>query len=295
MEYNNNISTSSILFVPTIVTEERPCEPCEPRETKIIIKRHAKSTSPNNGQMPSQMELYKMVLKLTEKCESLQRDVNNLKAMTNNRFRRNVMEYLQFTQKPTSTFLDWTHSFMVTDEDLQILFDNNLNESMKKCLGSRIENEGALNIPVRMFKEKPDWLFIYTDEPVVVSSKKKEAEKDEKDTEKDEKDTEKDEKDAEKDVEKEVEIDIGAPLLKEPVWRKVSKTEFHRIQYGIERKIMAKFLDWEEEYSKKYRYSTEKMDLAVAYALKVNNMGNISKQHKNYAEFYKWFFAKIAH
>jgi hypothetical protein len=232
----------------------------------------------DNDNLPSQKELYNIVLQLSKKCESLQSDVNNLKAQYSRRLKRDIAEYLEYDQRPKYTFLEWVTSFVITDEILITIFEIDLFEGIKKCINDRIQSEGVFSVPIRVFKDKPDYIFVYTDEPIDTIES-----------------TSEDNTDKIKCTP--VKIRLGADhkdLLKLPIWRMVPKTDFMRIKEYISEHILKKFYIWEKENEPKMKHSSEKMDILTNYTLKI--IGHSSKQKKNTqnTELYKWFFSKMA-
>jgi hypothetical protein len=223
-------------------------------------------------------------MQLSNKCETLHNEVTNLKAKFSTRLKRDIADYLQYDQRPTHTFLEWVTSFVVTDEILQLVFDTDLAEGVKKCVDDRITEEGAYSIPVRVFKEKPEHIFIYTNEPIVVTNVE--------------------------DVHNAVvggeptkvkcvpvEIRLGVTpkeLLKTPTWRMLPKASFTRVKEYIAEHILKKFYVWEKENEPSMIHSTEKMDLLTSYTLKVIGHGKKCQKERQNAELYKWFFSKMA-
>jgi len=227
----------------------------------------------DTSELPSQKELYNIVLQLSKKCESLQSDVNNLKAQYSRRLKRDIAEYLEYDQRPKYTFLEWVSSFVITDEILLTIFEIDLFEGIKKCINDRIQSEGVFSIPIRVFKDKPDYIFVYTDEPIETTETN------------------------EKNKCIPVKIRLGAEhkdLLKSPTWRMVSKTDFMRIKEYLSEHILKKFYIWEKENEPKMKHSSEKMDILTNYTLKVIGHGSKQKKNSQNIELYKWFFSKMA-
>jgi len=253
----------------------------EDNKTPYVPKNNKRKKYIVNDDLPSQTELYSIVLELTKKCDKLQQDVTNMKQQLSNRFKRDIADYLQYDQRPKYTFLEWVNTFVVTDEILNIVFNTDLFDGIRKCINDRIENEGIFSIPIRVFKEKPDWIFIYTNEPIK-NNKNKERE--------------------EKCINEKikcipVEIQLSSneeDFLKTPVWRMVSKSNFNRVKEYVTEHILKKFYIWETENEPKMKHSSEKMDILASYMLKVIGHGSKQKKERQNAELYKWFFSKIA-
>lgn len=242
-----------------------------------ILKKRKKKYS---NELPSQRELYDIILELSKKCESLQNDVNNLKSQYSRRLKRNIAEYLEYDQRPKYTFLEWVNSFVITDEILLIVFEHDLLEGIKTCIENRIQSEGVSSFPIRFFKDKPEWLFVYTDEPIITEATTPHSDDE---------------------IEKfkciPVKIRLGAEpkdLLKSPTWRMVSKTDIIRIKEYISEHILKKFYIWEKENEPKMKFSSEKMDILTNHTLKVIGHGSKKKKNEQNAELYRWIFSKMA-
>lgn len=240
-------------------------------------------------QIPSHVELYELVMQLSKKCETLQNEMASLKTKFSTRLKRDIADYLQYDQRPTHTFLEWVTSFDVTDEILQMVFDTDLTEGVKKCIDDRITEEGAYSIPIRVFKEKPDYIFIYTNEPIVMAG--------EEDSHTKQMTNEGGGEPLTKVKCVPVDIRLGVnpkELLKTPTWRMVTKNSFTRVKEYVAEHILKKFYLWEKENEPNMMHSTEKMDMLTSYTLKVIGHGTKCKRERQNAELYKWFFSKMA-
>lgn len=235
--------------------------------------------------IPTQLELYELVLQLSKKCETLQTEVTNLKTKFSTRLKRDIADYLQYDQRPTYTFLEWVNSFVVTDEILDLVFETNLMDGIKKCIEDRIKEEGIYCIPIRVFKEKPDHIFIYTNEPMMAVADDNE---------------EGGGGGGEEPIKIKcvpVELRLGVKsneLLKTPTWRMVPKSSFIRVKEYVAEHVLKKFYLWENENEPKMIHSAEKMDMLTSYTLKVIGHGTKAKKESQNAELYKWFFGKMA-
>lgn len=270
------------------IDENKPTTTNEYQNNMIISlpkpKKQVIIDSSNDDDIPSQKDLYKLILQLTKKCEGLQNEINNLKSQQSRKLKRDIAEYLQYDQRPRYTFLEWVRSFVISDEILDLVFDSDLFEGIKKCIEDRLHNEGDFSIPIRMFKEKPDWFFIFTNEPIVKSRDNQDDGKD-------------DSKDDGKIRCSPVEIVLGVntkDLLQTPTWRMVSKNDFMRVKEYISEHILKKFYIWEADNEPKMRHSSEKMDILTNYTLKVIGYGSKYKKDRQNSELFRWFFSKIA-
>lgn len=280
-ENMNNLSTSHPVICndPPTNGDYSPILDMSAKDTNVNKrqKRNKSHSSQLPTIVPSNNELYDIILQLSRKCDNLQIEVNHLKSQFTTKLKRDISEYLQYDTRQKYTFLDWVKTFTITDEILTIIFETDLTEGIKKCIDDRLQLEGVFSIPIRVFKEKPDWIFVYTNEPI----------KNESDTNEHE----------EKVKCSPVEIRLGVDskeLLKTPRWRMVTKSDFFRIKEYISEKIIIKFYSWEKDNEPLMSHSKEKLDILTSYTLKIIGHGSKNVKERKNTELYKWFFSKVA-
>lgn len=270
--YKTNIVGVSVITTGDNLYNELYCTVCG---SKTTLQNQFDKDSES---VPSQLELYKMVIQLTDKCDKLQKEVYKLNIKTNNRLKRDIHQYLQSDLRMRTTFLEWMKSFRVTEDMLKSVFNGNIVDGVIHCLKENIDEMGVYGIPVRIFKEKPEWIFVYTNEPI--------------------------KKVKNKDVMKEdtnskyepVEIELGVSddkLLKESIWRMVPKSDFSRIKNYILRQFEIAFDNWETEYRVKHILTSERKELIYAYFMKATENYPNTVKNRHTSEIYKWFCEKI--
>jgi hypothetical protein len=177
------------------------------------------------------------------------------------------------------TFKDWLNSFEITNEHLNMIFENDLLEGIKMCLNEKIEKEGAMNIPFRFFKEKPDNIFvydeilvIYTELPVTTTDTSEATEPNE--TNDPEPQTNQTEKKTDWRVSR-----LGA------------KTEITSILESLSHEFLSQFYKWQQET----QFSTnEEKDNLITNLMRLSKMTSKIKLDKYKAELQKWLFNKLA-
>lgn len=124
--------------------------------------------------IPSQHELYKLVMHLTVQCSSLQKEVDKLKHSSGIRTRKIVIDKLNHIENPTTSFEDW---YVVKQPILQsyldLVYQEDLIAGIKRYISDLIISEKT-NIPMRTFAEKPNTIYVYSqdaDNPKVATWK----------------------------------------------------------------------------------------------------------------------------
>lgn len=119
----------------------------------------------------SQKEMIAMILDLKAKVEllsesnqQLQKEVSKLKKVSSLRVRKNVVEYLnQNLSPPKQPFKEWLRSLQVGENHLQVVMDHDVAHGIISCLDEWVDQEGMQNLPIRVFKDKPDCVFLFTE------------------------------------------------------------------------------------------------------------------------------------
>ena len=150
------------------------CTTCNTNfQTKHILKSHeslcvfihtsAKEHSINNEfikqPLPSQKAMFQYILHLTNKYNNLEEKVAKLEKKTNISFRKNFNEYIKTLEKPSINYTTWVQSIQITEHDLLVLFENDLESCLKNILHTLITNDN--DVPIRAFTEKQHRFYIY--------------------------------------------------------------------------------------------------------------------------------------
>lgn len=152
------------------------CENCNTTwNTKTSFKQHTSmceflhnTRKQNAGNMepfimPSQTEMFQYIVHLTNKYEELEKKVVRIQAATTRIRRKTIQEYLATTaQKPAVGFNDWVKLIAVSEEDLQTLFDRDLEECVQKILTPWIG--GLEPLPIFAFTQRQHTFYMYDEE-----------------------------------------------------------------------------------------------------------------------------------
>ncbi len=116
-------------------------------------------------QVPTQIELFKLVQSLAQKCDKLEREVKTMRAALSMKQRKQITEWINHpSQTPSATFEDWWHEIKVDRDQLQRVFTYDLTEGMKECILKQID-KCKMRLPIRAFTEKHGVFYIYTHDP----------------------------------------------------------------------------------------------------------------------------------
>jgi len=102
------------------------------------ISYKAKKQSKNNDTteeliIPSQTEMYKILLELTLKCNRLEEKISKInKVNTIENKKINIIEYLNINKSPNIIFDDIYTQIHITNEDIEYLLYNSFNDTINK-------------------------------------------------------------------------------------------------------------------------------------------------------------------
>jgi hypothetical protein len=127
--------------------------------------------------VPSQRAMLRIIQDLALRCNRLETEVRNLKNVVASKKRKEVVEYLNHLPSPEMTFQNWTEQQNIEFHHLECVFEKNLTEGLKMCIGDQIpENALKLTIPISAFEQRPGVMYIYDDSDNIPTWKKMEAE-----------------------------------------------------------------------------------------------------------------------
>jgi hypothetical protein len=133
--------------------------------------------------VPSQEQMYNIILELAFKCHSLETKVDELQKQVHfkkPKIKIDILEWLNANITPIRSFSEWTNKldFQVSDEDIEFLIESPqlLHELMNKIFGRIVElNYDAKNIaeyeyPLFCSSQKQKSFYIYLDEWQICNS-----------------------------------------------------------------------------------------------------------------------------
>ena len=122
----------------------------------ISSKEHAIDNYFNNIELPSQEAMAHYIFTLSRKYDELEQKLAKLQKQVIPMRRKQINEYLEELPPPKKTFPEWSQSIQISDESLEILFNNDLKTAIKHVLENIDEHS-----PIRAFSQKPNIFYLY--------------------------------------------------------------------------------------------------------------------------------------
>jgi hypothetical protein len=112
--------------------------------------------------IPSQKQMYKIILDLSLKCNVLEEKVENMQKWVDRKKKKlNVIEWLQNQNKnPQKTFEEWYPLLLILKEEIEIILQNSFLQVFTEFI-QRIFYESCNDIPIYASIDKPNILYIY--------------------------------------------------------------------------------------------------------------------------------------
>jgi len=148
-------------------------------KTKLILDKHLvlcevthkSKTQINNDDeivLPSQKQLYQIILELSLKCNRLETKVTDLSKYINRKIDKvNITDYLNnnIVLKPSILFDNITETINIEQSDIEYLFHNSFKDTFNTIISKTIYNKSKENqetISIAAFTEKAGTIYIYT-------------------------------------------------------------------------------------------------------------------------------------
>lgn len=110
--------------------------------------------------LPSPQETYKLIQSLMLKCNQLEKEVGELKRVSNTRIKKKVSESI--SHMPSDSWKEWMKRTNINDIHLQRVYKEDLLEGIKYYISDLIRETGANELPFYSSKETPNILFVYS-------------------------------------------------------------------------------------------------------------------------------------
>jgi len=110
--------------------------------------------------LPSAQEQFKLIQNLYLQINKLQKEVDSMRGQVVIRKRKEIIDYLQSKANPTptTTFLEWSKTILVSKEMLEAVFSKSLNDGIRMCISSFVTIESP---PIRVFNQKKGTIYVY--------------------------------------------------------------------------------------------------------------------------------------
>jgi len=151
-------------------------------KTKLVLDKHLvlcevthkSKTQINNDDdivLPSQKQLYQIILELSLKCNRLESKVADLSKYISRKIDKvNIIDYLNnnVSLKPSILFDNITETINIEQSDIEYLFHNSFKDTFNNIISKTIYNKSKENqeaISIVAFTEKAGTIYIYTTQP----------------------------------------------------------------------------------------------------------------------------------
>ena len=110
--------------------------------------------------IPSAQDQYKLIQYLASQVATLKKDIEYLKGSTIVKKRRLIRDWLNSGENyiPSLGFAQWSRSIPLTQDHLNIVFQEDLTTAIKKCIQEHIES--SENPPIRAFLQKQNTIYV---------------------------------------------------------------------------------------------------------------------------------------
>jgi len=200
------------------------------RKHKYIVEDHVKECLRKQQKKKKKQEdnellknniLYDLIIQLQKEVATLKQQVKDMKKHEIQRI--NIQFWLNnhcTDPLPRQTFYEWRKSalFYPTDNQLQLVFQYNIKKGIQECIHNLLETENPATFPIRAFDKQRHVFYIYEYPPQPQQPQQQDTENPQEEPEEE----------------------------PEPVWRKMSKEDFHDWLERIAHKFSLKFEEWEK-------------------------------------------------
>jgi len=111
--------------------------------------------------IPSQEIMLQYILDLSEKYEKLEQKVIKLQNTAFQIKKKTFDEYISSLHPCEETYDQWLKKIVISDNDLENLFKNDLKVCIKSILYTIFENTDFTKLPLRAFSQKVNTIYIY--------------------------------------------------------------------------------------------------------------------------------------
>jgi hypothetical protein len=128
---------------------------------KCRNKRDNQIDKEENDDLPSHSQLCKIVQELAYKCVSMENEMDNMRKWINKKKKKiNILNWLNtnHVNMCETNFTEWAKDIQITDDHLDILFNNNIYNCLQNIFQTVIDNDA----PIKCFSQKAHVFYIFT-------------------------------------------------------------------------------------------------------------------------------------
>ena len=129
--------------------------------TKCRNKRDNQIDKEENNDLPSHLQLCKIVQELAYKCVSMENEMATMRKWIDKKKKKiNILNWLNTNHVNMCEidFIEWSKEIQITDDHLESLFNNNIYNCLQSIFQSVIENDA----PIKCYSQKAHIFYIFS-------------------------------------------------------------------------------------------------------------------------------------
>ena len=127
-----------------------------------MLHKRSRSSIEDEEILPSQKQIYKLLLELGQKYNRLEEKVDEInKWVVNKKKKINILEWLTQNVDPILTFEHITEKIIITDEHIEFLLNNSFNDMLNLIFETTIYKMNENEKPIYGFIQNTNTLYIY--------------------------------------------------------------------------------------------------------------------------------------
>lgn len=127
-----------------------------------LLKKKTPLLTIEEEDIPSQKMLYQMIVELGQKYNRLEEKVDEInKWVVKKKKKINILEWLNSNIKPNITFENLSEKIIVTDEHMDLLFNNSFNDTLNEIFANSIYTINEVENPIFAFVQKTNVFYVY--------------------------------------------------------------------------------------------------------------------------------------
>jgi hypothetical protein len=127
-----------------------------------ISKRDKKINAEETTNIPTNLELYKIILELSSKQEKLE---NQIKKLQTNQKKMDVIDWLNKNITPEKSYYEWIEQINIDNYVIDFLFEKSLADTLSFVINKHLYSSISLN-PLFGFKQKTNMLYKYNNHEI---------------------------------------------------------------------------------------------------------------------------------
>lgn len=168
MDQSKSSNTNNCLFCGKSYTRKLSCDRhvilCEVLY-KTKTKREKICDKEETTDIPTTKQLYNIIQELAVKYSKMETKMEEMQKWVDKKKKKiNVIEWLNANIIPQMTFTEWTKSFIINEEHIQILIEQNMIATVALIFDKNLQNLQIVPYPIQCFVQKPNLFYIYEED-----------------------------------------------------------------------------------------------------------------------------------